>query len=469
MRSCLPTASAPRCNTVPARIAAGVLVFALTAAAAHAQQAPGANDFWHRDSLTGDWGGARTTLADDGIAFSMTYTGDHQANVQGGIRRGGVYDSLFEPQVDLDLNKLAGWQGAIAHISMLGIAGPSLSVWYAGNLANTSSINGRPAIRLYNAWLQQDIGNGIVSVRAGLMNADADFFISPTASMFVNSTFGWPAINAVILPGGGPAYPLSSPGVRVKLRPTPDLALLASVFSGDPTGQDGSNSLSTQQPDGTLISFTGGVLAMTEADYSLNQGNDAKGLPITLKLGAWYHSSRHFHDQRVDTNGLSLADPASNGLPRNHVGDYGLYGVADARLYQAPGGNGAGLSAFARIAGAPPGNENLIGFYADSGLTYKGLFPGRPDDTAGVAVAYERIGNRAHALDLDFRSLDHLLLPVRNEEVVLEVSYKAQVTPWWTLQPDTQVIFNPGGHVANSDGSVRQDALLLGLRTTVSF
>lgn len=425
-------------------------------------------DFWHRDTLSGDWGGERTWLADHGVSFSMTYTGDLQANTRGGIKQGAVYDSLLQPEVDLDFAKLIGWQGLTARISALALSGPSLSSGYVGNLANVSSINGRPAMRLYNAWLQQNLAGDAVSIRAGLMNIDAEFFVSSTASLFVNSTFGWPAIMALDLPGGGPAYPLSAPGVRVKLQPTPDLAIMAAVFSGDPTGHDGSNSPSVLQPDGTLVSFNGGVLAIAEADLSLNQGKGPKGIPITLKAGGWYHSSTHFFDQRFDNDGLSLADPASDGVPRSHAGNWGLYGIADTMLYAAPGGEGAGLSAFARVAGAPD-DENLVSFYTDAGLTYKGLLAQRKDDTLGIAVAYLRISNRARSLDLDARAFGDLLGPVRNHELVLELSYQAQITPWWTLQPDVQGILNPGGHVANANGHVRPNALLVGLRTTVTF
>jgi porin len=348
------------------------------------------------------------------------------------------------------------------------LAGPGLSSGYVGNLANVSSINGRPAVRLYNAWLQQNLASDAVSIRAGLMNVDAEFFVSPTASLFVNSTFGWPAIMALDLPGGGPAYPLSAPGVRVRLQPTPELAMMAAIFSGDPTGQDGSNSQSVMQPGGTVVSFSGGVLAIAEADLSLNQGKDAKGVPITLKIGGWYHSSTRFFDQQFDNDGLSLADPDSDDEPLEHAGDWGMYGIVDTMLYAAPGGDGAGLSAFARVAGAPD-DENLVSFYADGGLTYKGLLPQRKDDTVGIAVAYLRISNSARSLDLDMRQFGDLLVPVRNREIVLELSYQAQVTPWWTLQPDMQGILSPGGGVANANGHVRPDALLVGLRTTVTF
>ena len=427
-----------------------------------------ASDFWHRDTLSGDWGGGRTWLADHGVTFSMTYTGDLQANTRGGIKQGAVYDSLLQPQVDFDFQKLIGWQGLTGRISMVALSGPELSEGYVGNLMNVSSIAGRPAIKLYNAWLQQNFAGDAVSIRAGMMDADSEFFVSSTALLFINSTFGWPGLLGIDLPGSGPAYPMSAPGVRLKLQPTPQFTFMAAVFSGDPTGHDGSNSPSVLQPDGTVISFNGGVFAIAEADLSLNQGKDAKGIPVTLKMGGWYHSSTHFLDQQFDNQGLSLANPASDGIPRAHAGNWGIYGIVDTMLYASPRGDGSGLSAFARVASAPD-EQNLVSFYADSGLAYKGLLPQRKDDTLGVAVAYARISNRARSLDLDMRQFGDLLVPVRNQEIVLELSYQAQITPWLTLQPDLQGILNPGGRVANADGHVRPDALLVGLRTAVTF
>jgi carbohydrate-selective porin OprB len=37
------------------------------------------------------------------------------------------------------------------------------------------------------------------------------------------------------------------------------------------------------------------------------------------------------------------------------------------------------------------------------------------------------------------------------------------------MQPDLQWIFQPGGHVLNADGSIRRDALVLGLRSSLTF
>lgn len=63
---------------------------ALLAAAPSAwtQEQAEPSDFWHRDTLTGDWGGLRTALADQGVTISASYTAEVFANVQGGMKRG---------------------------------------------------------------------------------------------------------------------------------------------------------------------------------------------------------------------------------------------------------------------------------------------------------------------------------------------------------------------------------------------
>jgi porin len=52
---------------------------------------------------------------------------------------------------------------------------------------------------------------------------------------------------------------------------------------------------------------------------------------------------------------------------------------------------------------------------------------------------------------------------VDDAEVAIELSYRAQITPWLALQPDLQYIVNPG-----FDGSV-DDALAIGVRAEIAF
>jgi porin len=451
--------------SMPALAAVAILA---ASAQAQAQQAATQPDFWNRDTIGGHWDGLRTSLATQGIVFMVPYTAEGFADIAGGMKRGASYDGLFQPEVDVDLDTLLHWQGASFSASMIQTHGPSMSAGWVGNLLGVSSAAAAPpATRLYNLWLQQTLFGDTLSVRAGLMNADAEFLTSTTVSLFVNGTFGWPAWIGADLPGGGPAYPLSAPGVRVRIGQVPEgFYLQAAAFSGDPTGHDGSNSPEAGIPSGTVISFNGGAFLIAEAGYAVNQGSSAKGPPAASKLGAWYDTSNRFQDQRYATDGLSLADPASTGIPRTHSGDWGIYGVVDVPLYPTPDG---GLSGFVR-AGGSPGDRNLIAFYADAGLAWQGLLPGRAGDTAGLAVGFARIGNNARGLDQDMQAFGNPLMPVRSQEVVVELSYLVQVTPhWMTLQPDVQYVVSPDGGVLNANGNPRRNAVVLGLHSKLSF
>ena len=225
-----------------------------------------------------------------------------------------------------------------------------------------------------------------------------------------------------------------------------------------------------RNPSGTAFRLSDGVLAFLEAQYAINQSKDAEGLPGTYKLGAWY-DSQPFADQHFDRLGLSLADPRSNGVARQHNGDWSIYAIADQMLWRRPGTDDQGLSAFARVMGAPA-DRNLVDFDAAGGFSFKGPLEGRDDDQVGLAASYSRISNRASRLDADFLRLVPGR-PVRDQESSIELTYMVQVTPWWQLQPDLQYIVHPGGNAPlPSDPSQRRtigNAFVVGLRTSVTF
>src|SRR3954464_1266545 len=74
---------------VRAAVSGGWLALATPFAAAQPLPAPAPAsgseppDIWHRDTLTGDWGGLRSDLAARGVTLTATYTGELLANVRG--------------------------------------------------------------------------------------------------------------------------------------------------------------------------------------------------------------------------------------------------------------------------------------------------------------------------------------------------------------------------------------------------
>jgi porin len=262
---------------------------------------------------------------------------------------------------------------------------------------------------------------------------------------------------------------LATPGLRIKAALTPALSFAIAAFNGDPANPGPGNA---QQRDagGTNFRLDSDRFLIGEWSYSNNLGPDREGLPGTFKFGAWYHSGR-FPDQRDDTTGLSLANPASTGIAASHRGDFGAYLIADQTVWREPGTSDQGLGAFFRIAGAPP-DRNLIAFHVDAGISYKGLLPRRDNDTIGLALSLARIGSAQRALARDAETFTGTSRPIPDFEAVIEASYQAALTPWWIVQPDVQLVLHPGarlGAAATPSPKPIPNAFVLGLRTAVIF
>ena len=191
--------------------------------------------------------------------------------------------------------------------------------------------------------------------------------------------------------------------------------------------------------DASGIAFrtSDGAFVISEIRYNPNS-SDKNG---TYSFGGWWNSER-FRDLHLDTNGVSLASSDSNGRRRRHDNDFSLYGIVD-QPFLIDEAEHTRWTAFARAMGAP-GDRNLVDFYFDAGLVYKGPF-GRTEDQLGLALGYARIGNAARAFDADVAHFTGHFHPIRSGETVLELTYRFQLTGWWQLQPDFQYIFNPGG------------------------
>lgn len=448
-----------------------LLVFLLSAVALWANQAsaqaPSPVDAWgiNEPSIAtslpnkGDPWGWRKKLNDYGITYSLIYTSDLLANVAGGTRTGTIYQGKVEGQITADLEKLIGVKDLTFYANVFQIHNTGrIRRDYVGGLNTVAAIEAAATTRLSEMWLEQRLFDGKASFRFGQLAADSEFFYSDLSTMFLQSD--WPSIAAYNLPGGGPAYPLSTPGVRLKVDPNEQVSLLVALFNGDPAGPCPGDP-DTCNRYGLNFRVRDPAFIIGESQFRWNQGKTDTGLATTLKLGGWTHLGQ-FNDDRYSASGLLLADPASGGVPRKDRRDYGIYGVIDQQLYRPRGGSpDSGVSVFTR-ASVSPSDRNLFSFEIDSGIVFAGLIPGRPDDRFGASVIYSRFSSAIGAFDQDTINFTGVPRPVRDFEANLELTYMAQIRPGWTVQPDFQYIWHPSG-VAG------RDARVLGLRSIVKF
>jgi porin len=432
----------------------GALVLLLIAAPAQAQVL-NYDEIFKSPNLTGDWGGERPKLEDQGIQLGGDEIFETLGNLDGGQRQGAIGEGRLELFANIDMAKAFGLTGLIFHANAYQIHGEGLTGHDLGNLITVSNIEAPPSTRLFDLWVQQSLFNDTVSLRIGQIAADDEFFVSQYAPLFISSTFGWPAIMGINLPSGGPAYPVARPGARVRVAVSSDLSLQAALFSGDreidPTGFD--------------FETNGDLFAISELAYTTKLFD----LPATVKLGGWIHTGK-FADQRFDAGHISLADPGSSGIAAEHRGDYGGYFILDQLLWRKDGASDTGLGGFIRLGGNPS-DRNLIELHMDGGLTYAGPF-GRDNDTVGIGLSYEQVSAGQRDLASDFSNLNSFVPPEPDFESVLEFSYQAQVASWWIVQPDLQWVIHPGGRVlnlSNPRASLGEGAVVLGLRTAVSL
>ena len=123
------------------------------------------------------------------------------------------------------------------------------------------------------------------------------------------------------------------------------------------------------------------------------------------------------------------------------------------------------MALFARVIGAPS-DRNLVDFYVDGGITFSGMIPRRPDDAFAIGFAYTGISDQVHRPSMSISAS-------RSRATTRRCSRSAtpcRSATGWTLQPDFQYIWQPGGNVPNESGNAAvANAAVVGARTTIGF
>ena len=151
-------------------------------------------------------------------------------------------------------------------------------------------------------------------------------------------------------------------------------------------------------------------------------------------------------------------------IPLSHRGgNGGFYFLLDQTVYQ-PGGpeSRRGLIPFLSLLFAPDTSINTMPFFLNGGLVYRGPFASRPHDRAAFGVVYGSFSNELARSQRASRRAGSAV-GIQSYELVLELTYRFQLTGWLRMQPNVQYIINPG-----ATGSI-PDALVVGFQLSANF
>lgn len=423
-------------------------------------------EWWEGPNATGDWFGARPTLADYGVTFAGGWKGTFYGVVDGREPR-GAFDEQLVFKLNVDLEKLLGIPG-------LSIAGAVR--WRDGDDVNRD-VGASPAFSPTNTqvgkqwrlmpvsatWKSGDLFAipDLVLVNGGWTNPYFWFIQQPASKLFVNN-----AIHQTKgLPNSG--FPWSGSyntwGGHLEVKPVDWHYAQAGLYMAIPgalaTGNHG------LYFEGARPASRNGLYFIGETGVTPSFG-PAK-LPGKYAFGAIY---------------FGLDNRSFFGTP--YQGRYVFYWQADQMLYREPGAtieevvdakggklgksgrkegilkepelSPQGLHWFSFFSYAPKYN-NRMPFYFHTGLVYQGLIPGRDTDKAGVAFAY---GNYSYYQGLADEAAGR---PVQTYEAVLEFAYQFQLNRWSYVKPYVQYLVRPGGAGRNPNGTI------LGFEMGVTF
>jgi len=420
----------------------GILATALLPALASAQS----SNRYEGKTLTGDWGGTRTDLVERGIAFRGDYVGEAMGVVDGGYGETGTrYAQQVRVGMDLDMGKLAAWDGGAFHFTLNDRRGRSTSVDFVGNRFPIQEAYGGQYTRLTELSYDQTFNAGQSYYKLGYYAMGNQFGLHSLLTHFVNAAF---CAHPLAMSGnsGWYNYPMARWGGELAQQVSPAVNVRTGWFQVNPN-LGGNIERNAFRP---FVSGTTGSLFPVEVTWTPAKGSRHAGV---YKFGGYYDTSR------VDKRGL---DPSPT------TGRHGAYVLAEQRLTQESADPSRGLTAFAQYMVSDTDTAQIKRWYALGGV-YQGIGSRAQDSIAlgyvGADINDRLVDARRATLMSGGVPSDSPLYNLSQAEELFELSYSVQVNPWLMIRPDVQYIVNPG--TFNYSGT--DNAWAVGVQAKVTF
>ena len=341
------------------------------------------------------------------FTYAVAYTGDVSSIRLGSSERTGNYLDNFLVDADVDLGLLGIWQGARLHGSVLANHGARPND-FAGTLQGIDNIEvAEPGVRLFELWIEKDIGETGGSVLAGLYDVNSEFYSTDASALLIGPAFGIGSELSATGPNGPSIFPSTALAVRMRFgdEAGPQMKLAAVNAGASALGD----------PGGIDTGFDHGVLLIGEAGWTG---------PFRVAGGVWRYS-----EEQPDIRELT-----STGAPVDRVAQ-GAYVLAEGPVYDD--GRGREASLFLR-AGLSDGDTTDFRGGWQAGISVRGISPSRPDGEFAIGLQQGLLSSSVRT------NLRDAGVDPATAEQGLEITYSDKFGPV-QIQPDVQIIQGAGG------------------------
>jgi porin len=420
-------------------------------------------DFWHQQYLLGDWGGARTKLAEEkGVTFDFFYVTDMLDATSARIKTGGAAWNRVRGTMDIDFGKLAGVKGLFFHVTGLWQGGPNLGADYLGSISNPSGLVSARTEILDSYWLEYDMLDQKVAFRFGQFASMDIYGLQPYGGAFLMEPIDYGFNNR--FNDYASFDPASGPGVQIQVKPVPWMYFKGAYTSGNrnPYVQDPNGFHFVKANSGVLSDEIGFVHDQNPASTPAGK----KRYPGQYAFGSTYNGGKFANPFCDPLSQVPGCPPVGSEYYTNplfystYTGNYVMYLMANQAIYRHTPGSNRGLDALFGIAWSPNQTYNFVDKNILAGLVYNGPITSRPRDSIAFGLSYSHVSDKYAATYL---AVSPLGTAPYGSETAYEVNYLFQATPFWMIQPTVQWYQNVGGFSRAGTGAV------FGFRTKVDF
>ena len=289
-------------------------------------QPPPAEHGWAEgDHLTGDWGGARSALADHGVTIDVFYASEAFA----AHSESSVLGHL-DAAITLDTHKLGLWDGGTLYALGQNNHGDRGITGAVGSAQPVTNLEAEPYTQLTELFLEQTAAGERLRIRIGKQDANRDFGTPRFGGNFINNNFGMYPTTPL------PSYPTTGLGALVAVQPVAWLTGKAAIYEGSP--DVGGFGLTHAFESGNGYTLAGGAAATHHYGRADRDGG-------TTSAGAWWQSGEF-----TELGSVGAA------MPRTFETNAGWFVQDDERIYLHPSNpdDPRGLTVILRASWARP-------------------------------------------------------------------------------------------------------------------